>query len=150
MIMETNELKRERCCRGRFWRCSAWVILGILGFIAIVVISGAVIMWLWNWLIPELFKGPMIGFWQAIGLAIIGRLLFGGFHHRFHGRHRWRHHHGCHCGSNCGCNEGHGNHKHECCSDDKNQKWQHYENYWSEEGEKAFDEYVKRKNESKS
>ena len=28
---------------------------------------GFATMWLWNWLMPALFKLPVIGFWQAIG-----------------------------------------------------------------------------------
>ena len=52
----------------------AWMIplmaLAILFF-------GGVMMWLWNWLIPDIFNGPTITFWQAIGLLIMGRLLTG-------------------------------------------------------------------------
>lgn len=34
------------------------------------------IMWLWNWLIPELFNGPTITFWQSAGLFILSNILF--------------------------------------------------------------------------
>ncbi|SFD11930.1 hypothetical protein SAMN05518672_101566 [Chitinophaga sp. CF118] len=32
---------------------------------------------LWNCLIPDLFHGPVITFWQALGLCLLGKLLFG-------------------------------------------------------------------------
>jgi len=44
-----------------------------------VVIGGAIVMQLWNWLLPSLFGWPQIGFWQALGLLLLCRILFGGF-----------------------------------------------------------------------
>ncbi|MEX2336240.1 MAG: hypothetical protein WD555_03110 [Fulvivirga sp.] len=35
-------------------------------------------MLLWNGLIPELFNGPIITFWQALGLFLLTKLVFGG------------------------------------------------------------------------
>lgn len=32
---------------------------------------------LWNCLIPDLFNGPVVSFWQALGLCLLGKLLFG-------------------------------------------------------------------------
>ncbi|MDL2223687.1 hypothetical protein LJB92_00035 [Bacteroidales bacterium OttesenSCG-928-M06] len=40
---------------------------------------GAVIMLLWNWLLPSLLGVAAINFWQALGLFILARILFGGF-----------------------------------------------------------------------
>lgn len=39
---------------------------------------------LWNALVPELFSGPVINFWQAAGLLLLAKILFGfgGKHHR--------------------------------------------------------------------
>jgi hypothetical protein len=49
-----------------------------------------VVMLLWNALIPSLFAGPILGFWQAAGLLVLCRILFVGF--RPHGHHPgWRH-----------------------------------------------------------
>ena len=44
-----------------------------------VTIFGEVVMHLWNWLLPSLFGWHVIGFWQAIGLLVLCRILFGGF-----------------------------------------------------------------------
>jgi len=32
---------------------------------------------LWNCLIPDLFHGPVVTFWQALGLCLLGKLIFG-------------------------------------------------------------------------
>ena len=69
------------------------VILGI--FIAVVVIGavGVGVQQLWNWLAPSLFGWRLITFWQAVGLLVLCRLLFGRFGgHGFgprHFRRRW-------------------------------------------------------------
>jgi hypothetical protein len=47
-------------------------------------------MSLWNWLMPALFGWPSIGYWQAWGLVILSRILFGGFRGAGGGGH-WRH-----------------------------------------------------------
>lgn len=59
------------------------------GLLAIVGVSAATfaVMLLWNWLMPVLFHFPVISFWQAMGLFVLSRMLFGGF--RFgRGRHK--------------------------------------------------------------
>jgi len=49
--------------------------LFILLFIAI---GGTVVMQLWNWLLPPLFGWHPVTFWQAVGLLVLCRILFGG------------------------------------------------------------------------
>ncbi len=44
-----------------------------------VALFGEVVMHLWNWLLPALFGWHTIGFWQALGLLVLCRILFGGF-----------------------------------------------------------------------
>jgi hypothetical protein len=56
---------------------------------------GYITMELWNCLVPELFHGPLIDFWQAIGLLILSKILFGGFKGR----------------GGCCCGHGHGSWK---------------------------------------
>ena len=51
----------------------------VLIFIVIVVAGfGSAVLYLWNWLMPEIFGLPAIGFWQALGLLGLSWLLFGG------------------------------------------------------------------------
>ncbi|MCW3463340.1 hypothetical protein [Chitinophaga nivalis] len=67
-----NEFNRRK---GR--GVAKFLVLGIL-FIAVV---GLATQFLWNALIPELFHGPVITFWQALGLLLLGKLLFGWHNH---------------------------------------------------------------------
>ena len=68
----------------------------LLGILAVLVI-GLVTKLLWNWLVPSLFNGPAISYWQAIGLLLLSKILFWGFggksHHCSHDdRHgHWKH-----------------------------------------------------------
>lgn len=43
-----------------------------------VALFGLVVMALWNWLMPALFGLKAIGYWQALGLVVLSRILFGG------------------------------------------------------------------------
>jgi hypothetical protein len=59
-----------------------WVFivpLAILGIAAFIFIGGQIVMQLWNWLLPPLFDFPAITFWQALGILVLSRILFGGF-----------------------------------------------------------------------
>ena len=62
----------------------------MFGMVAIAVF-GLVVMGLWNWLMPTVFGWSEIGFWQAIVLLILSRILFGGFHGHWGGGSHWRH-----------------------------------------------------------
>lgn len=69
-----------------------WIFKGIC--IAIVVALAAlgfgyVTMQLWNWLMPAVFGLKVITYWQAFGMLILAKILFGGFHKG------GRRHHGC-------------------------------------------------------
>lgn len=46
--------------------------------LAAVALFGFIVMSLWNWLVPAVFGGPAITFWQAFGLLILSRILVGG------------------------------------------------------------------------
>ncbi len=51
----------------------AFMILAALVFGALF--AGGV-MYLWNWLMPDLFGLSTIGYWQAIGLLVLSKILF--------------------------------------------------------------------------
>jgi hypothetical protein len=63
------------------------IALAILAFIAI---GGEVVLHLWNWLLPPLIGWRTITFWQALGLLVLCRILFGGFGGRSFHRSNWR------------------------------------------------------------
>ena len=59
----------------------------IPGVIAVFAAFTAITMLLWNALMPAIFGLTAITFWQALGLMILARLLFGGVKtHQF-----WKH-----------------------------------------------------------
>jgi hypothetical protein len=70
-----------------------WIVRG-LKFVLIAALFVAVfsflVMSLWNWLMPALFGWRLITYWQAMGILILSKILFGGFRGRA-GRHwYWR------------------------------------------------------------
>lgn len=67
-------------------------IWGGLFFLGVIAGVGAITMLLWNALIPAIFGGIEITYWQAVGLLILGRLLLGGFG-RWHSHAHHAHHH---------------------------------------------------------
>jgi len=48
--------------------------------LAILAMAGFVfaVMSLWNWLIPAIFGGKLITYWQALGILVLSRILVGG------------------------------------------------------------------------
>ena len=51
------------------------VLFGMVWFAAM----GLAVTVLWNLLMPAIFGLPIIGFWQALGLFVLARVLFGRF-----------------------------------------------------------------------
>lgn len=47
--------------------------------IAAALIIGAVVMLLWNAILPSLLNINSITYWQAVGLLVLCKILFGGF-----------------------------------------------------------------------
>jgi len=71
----------------RILKFAGFGILG-LGFIALCVF---ITMSLWNSLIPVLFHGPVLTFWQTAGLFILSKILLTGVAPKSqnHGRPYW-------------------------------------------------------------
>jgi hypothetical protein len=65
----------------------------IVAMVAVAaVVFGEVVMHLWNWLMPSLFSLRTITFTQALGLIVLSKLLFGGFHRHGGGGRGWKRH----------------------------------------------------------
>jgi hypothetical protein len=76
--MENTWIKRNK-----------WIFfVAPLAIAVFVAIFGEVVMHLWNWLAPMLFGWRQITFWQALGLLLLCRILFGGFGGHGNDRHR--------------------------------------------------------------
>ncbi len=112
-----------------------FVIVGIVFAAIIAIVLGYVVMHLWNWLMPDLFSITTITFWQSVGVVVLARLIFGGFKHPHNDKHhekfaeKFRK-------------------KHPKFNNGPNyDKWEHYDEFWKEKGEQAFNEYVENKGE---
>lgn len=74
------------------YRCGkrrSWFVFFPLLFIGFALLLGLVVQQLWNGVITPVFGVGMLGFWQALGLLVLSRILFGGFR-GFRGRGGWR------------------------------------------------------------
>jgi hypothetical protein len=79
-------MKYHYGCGPRAAKCIAVAIL-MCGVFSVAT------MLLWNALIPDLFHGPFLTFWQAVGLLVLSHILlrsFGGWRHGAWAHHRWR------------------------------------------------------------
>ncbi|HOU03199.1 MAG TPA: hypothetical protein PK719_03645 [Bacteroidales bacterium] len=64
-----------------------YIGIGILGtaFLFLVIFG---VQALWNWLIPDLFGGPELGYWQTAGLFLLSKILLTGVAPGQHSDHR--------------------------------------------------------------
>nr|WP_298995716.1 hypothetical protein [uncultured Allomuricauda sp.] len=109
------------------------ILIGIL----FVFLMGFVVMWLWNWLMPTIFGLTTIGYWQAIGLLALAKILFGMGNHSSKGK---------------GMKKERKRKMEDWCKSRRSfADWKHYDSFWKEEGEKAYNAYVERiENEQKN
>jgi len=61
--------------RFRFVRALKFLLMAIIA----VAVFGFVVMSLWNGIVPSVFGLRAITFWQAVGLLVLSRILFGRF-----------------------------------------------------------------------
>ena len=74
----------------KFW---VWKALKIAVIVTVAInLFGFAIMQLWNWLMPAIFGLKAITFLQALGLLLLSKILFGGFHRHGGGGRGWRRH----------------------------------------------------------
>ena len=104
--------------------------VGLLFAAVFALVFGLVLKALWNWLMPAIFGLGVITYWQAFGILILAKLLFGTFHphHRessspFHKRFhdKWQ--------------EKEGKTVH---GDWMMEGWKFYKQYWQEKGKTDF------------
>jgi hypothetical protein len=72
--------------KSRIARVIKIMLFAVIAF----VVFGFAVMALWNWLMPALFGLRHIGFWQALGLVVLCKILFGSFHSHGDGHMHWR------------------------------------------------------------
>jgi Ca2+/H+ antiporter, TMEM165/GDT1 family len=62
--------------RKKFW-IKRIIFVPIFMILALLFL-GCLVMFLWNFLFPEIFGVGTITFWQALGILILSKILFGG------------------------------------------------------------------------
>lgn len=122
------------------FREGGFPIVGILKVMGVIILAIGVLllatyllMALWNWLMPDIFGLPALGFWQALGIFVMAKMLFG-----FGGG-----------GKKGGGGQGHKKRfksslAQGCSMGNGFDHWKHYDQFWKEEGEAAFRAYVER------
>lgn len=107
--------------------------VGVILAAAFALVFGLVVKLLWNWLMPAIFGLETITYWQAFGIVLLAKLLFGGFghHHRLNGEDRHLKLHFQKSGSRSG-------------QGDRDRHGDYHE-FWEKEGRAAFDDFVKRR-----
>lgn len=58
--------------------------------VALLALLSFIVMLLWNWLMPALFGWRLITYWQALGILVLSKILFGGLRGRPGPRMYWR------------------------------------------------------------
>jgi hypothetical protein len=124
-------------------RIAAWTIGGMVMAALFALLFGWLVQALWNWLMPGLFSLKAITYWQAFGIVILAKILFGGVAQHHPGRHyrHWMRHHKRWKDWNGGD---------DWKTDDvwmprgSYRNWKYYDQYWREEGKSAFEAYIDR------
>lgn len=126
--------RRPTSRSGRILHFGGHAVLGLVVVVAVAALFGWVVMTAWNAVMPAVFNLASLGFWQAVALLVLGRVLTGRLHHR-------RHRHG----------NGHG-----CCFSGKRAPQPpvadggSFAQWWWEEGESAFKSYQSRQTASQA
>ena len=103
-----------------------WVAIGIFVASFFAALFALVVQLIWNAVIPKIFGLPAITFWQAFGITVLAKLLFGGVESRFRGM-------PAHSRRKCSMNPE---------TPYSTEHRDDYEHYWSEEGKAAFEAYL--------
>lgn len=125
--MSTPNNENQKKCR--FWpvifKVIGMVFLGVAFASCIALAFAALVMLLWNWLMPELFGLPALTYWQAAGLIILCKILF------------------CSFGS-CSSHSSKKEKIHKwmgCKSSEEDSETKDYKKFWHEKGKNCFNEY---------
>jgi len=124
--------------RGKVFHIIGHVFVGLLFAVAFAIVFAILVKLIWNSLMPTLFDLKEITFWQAFGIIILAKLLFGGFGSHRHDR--WkkdsRYIPPWHRPSSKPDGDAPPSRYHP--------EWQTYTRYWRDEGKAAFEAYLNR------
>ncbi|MGB7297363.1 MAG: hypothetical protein WBC70_17435 [Candidatus Aminicenantales bacterium] len=124
-------------------RIAGLTIAGVAFAVLFALVFGLVVKILWNWLMPAIFGLGEITFWQAFGIVLLAKILFGSGHGHSHRDPHERF-------------EDHfkDRFKRFVRSDEaaegdapvpgNGRRWRHFRQYWKDEGQAAFESYVQK------
>ncbi|HUU38841.1 MAG TPA: hypothetical protein VMW46_11645 [Candidatus Desulfaltia sp.] len=118
-------------------------IAGVGFAVLFAFVFGLVVKVLWNWLMPAIFGLGEITFWQAFGIVLLAKLLFGAGHGHSHKDHheRFESHFQDRFKRFVRSEEAH---EEGAPVPGNGRKWRHFRQYWQDEGRAAFESYVQR------
>lgn len=116
----------------KFFKGFIKVIFMVIVVIGFLLLFGYGFMLLWNWLMPDILGLPVLSYWKAVGILVMAKLLFGNFEGKGHKKHAKK------------SKKHFKNSRWDNCKGDFS-KWEMYDDFWKEEGENAFNEFVERK-----
>jgi hypothetical protein len=133
---ENNNDQKQACGRlteRKVTRIVGAVVSGLVLACVIAFVFGFLVKWLWGATLTPLLGVPRLTYWQAVGLIILAKILFGGIghHHKSadHPFRRPRFH------EFPGKNMDFFNFHHR----------KDFRQYWEKEGKKAFEEYLSKR-----
>jgi len=143
--MEKYDLPRKPSPRRhpglKIVRIICMTLVGLIVAVLFAFIFGLLVKILWNWLMPVIFNLPQISYWQAFGILILAKLLFGSFgphkdhphDNHFHKKidHKWHRLIGVD-----DCKDWH--------SKISPENWAYYHKFWHDEGKNAFEAYIEK------
>jgi hypothetical protein len=69
----------ESNTKGKMFHIVGHVIVGLIFAAAFAIVFAFLVELIWNSLMPSIFDLKQITFWQAFGIIILAKVLFGGF-----------------------------------------------------------------------
>ncbi|WP_273273052.1 hypothetical protein [Maribacter polysiphoniae] len=119
----------------KYFRALLKIVIGGILLIAFIMLFGYITMRLWNWLMPEIFGLVTIDYWQAIGIIVLSKIIFGGF--------------GSHNSAKSRKKKIRNKLSSKCTNGGNKDfsKWKYYDQFWEEAGNQAFEDFVKHKKE---
>ena len=133
-------MEEEKSHRGKFLRIAAGFIIWLIVTAVFSLAIGAPVMAIWNWIAPGIFGFPAIGYWQAFGVVLLAKLIFGGFGSHFVPHPGIRDAYLCDYGKRFwGRHAYFGKAFRDFALDGD------YEDWWEKHGSKSFDEYMNEK-----
>jgi hypothetical protein len=139
---KTAEQGRAARPERRAVRIAAMALAGVVVAVVFAFLFGLVVKALWNWLMPDLFGLEAITYWQAFGIVLLAKILFGGpgrsrrdrgdRMERRAGRRFWKWTCDEDVSDKAGTPPGNG------------KRWRRFRQYWQEEGRAAFEAYVQK------